>query len=132
MPTNGDGCKAEGAAKGRPLASPDNAADTPLAGNPEGRGDSGRMAAFSPPDVASHTASGRALPCGQNRTVALVAIREMSFLHPWILTDQHSHQPENKRRAEDEGVGQVGQAGKELMHDGLLVKRSHHCRGEAQ
>jgi hypothetical protein len=29
----------------------DNAADAALGGNPEGRGDSGRMAALRPPDV---------------------------------------------------------------------------------
>jgi hypothetical protein len=51
LPANADGCKAEGEGNGKSLVEPDNAADAALAGNPEGRGDSGRMAALLPPHV---------------------------------------------------------------------------------
>lgn len=78
MPRNGDGCEAEDEANGRSLGEADNDADTPLRGNPKGRGDSGPMAALLAPDVEQPHGVARALPCGQTRPVAHADIYEMS------------------------------------------------------
>ncbi len=56
-----------------PLAEPSDKADAAFGRNPEGRGGFGRMAVLLPPYVEPPHRVGRALPCGQNRPVALVA-----------------------------------------------------------
>ena len=56
-----------------PLDEPSDKADTALGGNPEGRGESGPMAALLPPGVEQPHGVGRALPRGQIHPVAHVA-----------------------------------------------------------
>jgi hypothetical protein len=56
-----------------PLAERSDNAAADFGRNPKGRGAFGRMTALLPPYVESPHRVGHALPCGQNRPVALVA-----------------------------------------------------------